>query len=76
LILDTILTALKAERDRIARAIAALGGQHGTARHLPAAKQALATFSSRRRRRMSAEVRERPPETKKKWRAKKKGKAR
>jgi hypothetical protein len=70
LTLDTILAALKTERDRITRAIAAL---EGTATAAPARGTAApATARKRRRRKMSAEARQRLSEFKKKWWAKRK----
>jgi hypothetical protein len=71
LTLDTILAALKAEREKIARAIAAL--QEGTARAATARRAvAPAATRTRRRRRLSAEARQRLSEFKKRWWAKKK----
>jgi hypothetical protein len=73
LTLDTILAALKAEREKIARAIAALQEGTATTRLVPTASPA--ATSRRRRRRMSAEARQRLSEFKKKWWAKRKRRA-
>jgi hypothetical protein len=74
LILDTILTTLKAERDKIARAIAAL--QEGTVTAAPASRTAApATRRKRGRRKMSAEARQRLSDFKRRWWAKRKRRA-
>jgi len=70
LTLDTILSALRAERDRLNKAIAALEGTATSAR-------TAATPVKRRkrgRRKMSAEARQKISEAKTKWWAKRKGK--
>lgn len=68
--LDTILAELKAERDRLQRAVAAL---EGTApRRGRPKKTQIPTV--RRRRRMSAEARRRISEAKRKWWAERKKK--
>jgi hypothetical protein len=75
LTLDTILAALKAEREKIARAIAAL--QEGTTAAAPASGTAApATRRRRRRRKLSTEERQRLSEAMRKWWAKRKRKAR
>ena len=69
--LDTILTELKAERDRLNQAIAALEGttavRHGRKRAQKTAK--------RGRRSMSADARKRISEAKRKWWMERKKKA-
>jgi hypothetical protein len=67
MILDTILTALKTERDRISRAIAALEGTT-----IASPKAAPTKGRKRRRRKTSAEARQRMSEAKMKWWAKRK----
>lgn len=70
--LDTILAALKAERGKVAKAIAAL--EEGTATATPAPGTA-APSRRRTHRKMSAEARQRLSEFKKKWWAKRKRKS-
>jgi hypothetical protein len=72
LTLDTILTELKAERERLNRAIAAL---EGTSAAGDGRKKAQDTEKTSRRR-MSAAARRRIGEAKRKWWAERKKKAR
>ena len=67
--LETILTELKAERDRLSKAIAALEGVNPAASASPAARH---KGRGRSRRKMSAEARKRIGEAKRKWWAKQK----
>jgi hypothetical protein len=67
--LDTILTELKAERDRIDRAIAAL---EGTAVAPTSPKPVHTKTAKRGRRRITAEARKRMSEAQKRRRAKEK----
>jgi len=67
--LDTILTALKAERDRIDRAIAALEDPAAVAQSIV---KPVHTNTGRRRRRITAEARKRMSEAQKRRRAKEK----
>ena len=69
--LDTILAELKAERDRLNQAIAALEGVTRPAR--PNAAAAPPKRRERGRAKMSAKTRQRLSEAKKEWWAKKKG---
>jgi hypothetical protein len=71
LLLDTILCELKAERDRLDRAIAAL---QGTTAVTSKPTSAPSKTVRRHRRKMSADARERISEAKKAWWAKKKRK--
>jgi hypothetical protein len=73
LILDNILSALTAERDKLTKAIAALEGT--TAAEPVSGRAAPATRERRERRKMNAEARQRLSEFKKKWWAKKKRRA-
>jgi hypothetical protein len=73
--LDTILTALKAERDKLTKAIAALEGTATAAPASPTVAPATAIGRRRRRWKMSAEARQQISEAKKKWWAKRKRKA-
>ena len=68
--LDKILTELKAERDRLTRAIAALEGATITRRRRMKGQ----TTGKRSRRRMSAAARKRLSEAKRKWWAERKKK--
>jgi len=67
--LDTILTELKAERDRINRAIAALEGTAAPANPTPAPVKGM----KRGRRKISAEARNKLSQAKKAWWAMKRG---
>lgn len=67
--LDTILTELKAERDRINRAIAALEGTTAPGNPTPAPAKA----RKRGRRKISAEARNKLSQAKKAWWAMKRG---
>lgn len=69
--LDTILAELKAERDRLNQAIAALEGV--TRPERPNAAAAPPKRRKRGRAKMSAKTRQRLSEAKKEWWAKKKG---
>jgi len=71
LILDKILIELKAERDRLTQAIAALEGPTATKRRRTKGQ----TTGKRSRRRMSAAARKRLSEAKRKWWAERKKKA-
>jgi hypothetical protein len=71
LLLDKILTELKAERDRLTRAIAALEGATATRRRRTNGQ----TTWKRSGRRMSAATRKRLSEAKRKWWAERKKKA-
>ena len=70
--LDTILTELKAERDKLTKAIAALEGTPTPAPTSTTAAPATATRRGRKRWKMSAEARQQISEAKKKWWAKRK----
>jgi septal ring factor EnvC (AmiA/AmiB activator) len=70
LTLDTILTELKAERDRLNQAIAALEGTTATVR----GRKKAHNIEKPRRRRMSAAARKRLSEAKRKWWAERKKK--
>ena len=69
--IESILSELKSERQRIDQAIAAL---EGITRPVPSTPAPAAKSSNRRRRKVSAEARQRLAEAKKAWWAKKKGK--
>jgi hypothetical protein len=72
LTLETILTELKSERDRMNRAIAAL---EGTSAAGPAGSKSPRKAAPRKRKRMSAEARGRISDAKRKWWAERKKKS-
>jgi hypothetical protein len=72
LTLDTILTELKSERDRLNGAIAAL---EGTSAARPAGRKSSRKAAPRKRKGMSADARRRISDAKRKWWAERKKKA-
>ena len=72
MLLDTILTELRSERDRLDRAIAALEGSTTAAK--PSPSPAVSRGIKRPRHKMSADARKRISDAKKAWWAKKKKK--